>query len=290
MKSTALGFAVFSACIFAIAGSICADEADAIAALRQAGFNVRQTAGGTEIGFGQPEWTPEAWQRLSEITSLTTLRGTARCADNTGLQVLAKLPRLESLFLNASTFDDEGFATLAKITSLQSLALDHNQKFTGSGASALKALPSLRSLRFGGCMKFTGAGVRACGEIRQLESLQLHHVGVGDDDLPPLAKLSNLKHLFVSSQFNGRLTGAGLKNLADIQSLESLKVAEFVCDDEGGLDSLVRLRGLAKLELSKLGALAADVEKLRNAMPQTAIEWTPASDEEVASYHRRAAR
>jgi hypothetical protein len=290
MKHTILVSAVFSACIFAIAGAMHADEAAAIAALRQAGFNVRQTAGGTEIGFGQPEWTPEAWQRLSEITSLTTLRGTARCADNAGLESLAKLPRLETLFLNASTFDDEGFATLARITSLRSLAFDHNQKFTGSGASALKALPNLRSLRFGGCMKFTGAGVRACAEIRQLESLQLHHVGVGDDDLPPLAKLSNLKHLFVSSQFNGRLTGAGLKSLADIQLLESLKVAEFACDYEGGLAAIVRLRGLVKLELHKVGASAEDVQKLRNAMPQTAIEWMPASDEEIASYHRRAAR
>ncbi len=52
-------------------------------------------------------------------------------ADNAGLEVLARLPRLETLYLNASTFDDEGFATLAKIKSLQSLALDHNQRFTG---------------------------------------------------------------------------------------------------------------------------------------------------------------
>jgi len=87
-----------------------ADEAAAIAALRQAGFNLKQAAGATEMGFGQPEWTPELWQRLGEITSLTTLRGTARCADNAGLEVLAKLPHLETLYLNASTFDDQGDA------------------------------------------------------------------------------------------------------------------------------------------------------------------------------------
>ncbi len=230
MKSSTLWFAAFLNVALGLAWPIHADEADAIATLRQAGFNVRQTAGGTEIGFGQPEWTPETWERLSEITSLTTLRGTARCADNAGLQVLARLPRLETLFLNASTFDDEGFATLAKIKSLRSLAFDHNHKFSGSGVAALKALPHLRSLRFGGCMKFTGEGVRACAQITQLESLQLHHVGVGDKDLPPLARLPNLKDLFVSSQFNGRLTGAGLENLAQIQTLQSLKVAEFVCD------------------------------------------------------------
>ena len=40
--------------------------------------------------------------------------GTARCADNAGLEVLTKLPRLETLYLNASTFDDQGFAVLGK--------------------------------------------------------------------------------------------------------------------------------------------------------------------------------
>ena len=62
-------------------------------------------------------------------------------------------------------------------------------------------------------MKFTGEGVKAAAELVQLESLQLHHCGVGDDDLPPLARMPNLKSLFVSSQFNGRLTGAGMKHL-----------------------------------------------------------------------------
>jgi hypothetical protein len=44
----------------------------------------------------------------------------------------------------------------------------------------------------------------------------LHHCGVGDDDLAPLAGMPKLKGLFVSSQFNGRLEDAGLKHLAQI--------------------------------------------------------------------------
>lgn len=265
------------------------DEAAAIAALRQAGFQVRQAAGTTEFGFGQPEWTPELWQRLGEVASLTTLRGTAKCADDAGLAVLAQLPRLETLYLNASTFDDDGFAVLAKITSLKSLAFDHNGKITGRGAAALKALPNLRSLRFGGCMKFTGEGVKAAAEIVQLESLQLHHCGLGDDDLAPLTKMPNLKSLFVSSQFNGRLTEAGLRHLAQIPTLESLKVSETVVPYAGGLEVLTRLSQLKKLELDKVGASAEDIEKLRAAMPHTEIKWTAASDEQVDQFRRRAA-
>lgn len=266
-----------------------ADETAAVAALRQAGFNVKQTAEATEIGFGQPEWTPETWCLLSEITSLTALRGTAKCADNAGLEVLAKLPRLETLYLNGSTFDDDGFVVLAKIKSLRSLAFDHNGTFTGSGAAALTSLPNLRSLRFGGCMKFTGDGVNASAELVQLESLQLHHCGTGDADLVPLAGMPSLKSLFISSQFNGRFTGAGLKHLAQIQTLESLKLAETVVAYEGGLDALTRLGRLTNLELVKIGASAADIEKLRAAMPQTEILWTAASDEEINQFHRRAA-
>ena len=264
-------------------------EAEAIAALREGGFKVRQAARTTEIGFGQPEWTPELWRQLSQITSLKTLRGTAKCADNAGLEVLAKLPRLETVFLNASTFDDEGFATLAKIQSLQTLALDHNARITGRGAAALKALPHLRSLRFGGCMKFSREGFQASAELVQLESLQLHHCGIGDEDLAPLVTMPKLTSLFVSSQFNGRLTDAGLKHVVQIQTLESLKLAEFVVTSEGRLDVLTKLGRLKTLELFKVGVAAADVEKLRAAMPETEIKWTAASDEEIAQFHRRAA-
>ena len=289
MKGICLLAAVFANVSIWIALPVRADEASAIAALREAGFKAKQAAGGTEIGFGQPEWTPELWRRLGEIPSLTALRGTAKCADNAGLEVLTKLPRLETLYLNASTFDDQGFAALAKMRSLQSLSLDHNARFTGRGVAALKALPNLRSLRFGGCMKFTGDGVKAAAELAQLESLQLHHCGVGDDDLAPLAGMPKLKSLFVSAQFNGRLTDAGLKHLATIQTLESLKLAEFVVTSEGGLDVLTKLSRLKTLELLKVGVSAADIEKLRAAMPTSEIKWTPASDEEIAQVHRRAA-
>jgi len=53
---------------------------------------------------------------------------------------------------------------------------------------------------------------------------------------------------------------------------------------------LLRLGSLKKLELHKVGTSAADIEKRRAAMPKTDIEWTPASDEDIARFHRRAAR
>jgi hypothetical protein len=84
MKNSHLLTAVLANVIVWMALPVQADEAAAIAALRDAGFKVKQAAGTTELGFGQPEWTADLWQRLLEITSLTTLRGTAKCADNAG--------------------------------------------------------------------------------------------------------------------------------------------------------------------------------------------------------------
>ena len=80
-----------------------------------------------------------------------------------------------------------------------------------------------------------------------------------------------------------------MKHLAAIQTLESLKLAEFVVTSDGGLDVLTKLIRLKTLELFKVGVSAADIEKLRAAMPTIAIKWTPASDEEIAQFHRRAA-
>lgn len=58
---------------------------------------------------------------------------------------------------------------------------------------------------------------------------------------------------------------------------------------EGGLNVLTKLSQWKTLELYKVSVSAADIETLRAEMPKTEIESTPASDEEVAEFHRRAA-
>ena len=138
-------------------------------------------------------------------------------------------------------------------------------------------------------MRFTGEWVKASAELVQLESLQLHHCGVGDRDLHPLTGMPNLKSLFVSSQFNGRFTSAGMKHLAQIQTLESLKMAETVLTFEGGLEALVKMKRLKKLELDKVGISETDLVKLRAAMPQVEIKRTAASEKEITQFNRRIA-
>ena len=262
-------------------------QTDAASALRSAGFSLKdkdQTI--IEIGWGKAEWTPELWQRLPELKDLTTLRGTAKCADTAALEVLTKLPKLESVYLNASTFDDAGFAVLARAPALTSISLDHNQTFTGAGVSALKSKANLRTLRFGGCMKFNVEGVKACGQLTQLESLQLHHVGVSDDDLKHLAGLVNLKSLFLSAQFNGRLSDAGLAPLPALKNLETLKLAEMVLTADG-LKQLVALKALKTLTLEKIGITEQDIAKLKVTLPDVKIEWTPASADDAAMAMKR---
>lgn len=113
-------------------------------------------------------------------------------------------------------------------------------------------------------MKFTGDGVKAAAELVQLESRQVHQCGAGDHDLAPLAGMPQLTSLFVNSQFNGRLTDAGLKHLARLQTPASLELAEFVVASEGGLNVLTKLSRLKTLELFKVGvSRAASAKKPR---------------------------
>ena len=262
-------------------------QTDAAAALRNAGFNLKdKDTAIIEIGWGKAEWTPELWQRLPELKELTTLRGTAKCADTAALEVLTKLSKLESIYLNASTFDDAGFAVLARVPALSSIALDHNQTVTAVGVSALKNKATLRALRFGGCMKLNAEGVKACGQLMQLESLQLHHVGVTDDDLKHLVGLTNLKSLTLSSQFNGRLSDEGLVHLTALKSLETLKLAEMVLTLDG-LRKLSALKTLKTLTLEKVGITEQDISLLKAALPEVKIEWTPASAEDAAMAVKR---
>ncbi|HSI61859.1 MAG TPA: hypothetical protein VLE43_02035, partial [Candidatus Saccharimonadia bacterium] len=200
-------------------------EPETVAALRSAQFNVKEVGGhATEIGWGKGEWTPELWNKLPELPEMALVRGTAKFADTKALEVLTKLPKLHTVYFNATTFDDTGFAVLAKCKELQSIALDHNFIINGGGASALKDLPKLKSLRFGGCTKMTSEGAKACAQLTQLESLQLFHVGAGDEDVATITPLSgNLKHFVVASQFNGKLTEAALAHIAKLKNLESLK-------------------------------------------------------------------
>ena len=94
MKVSSFLTAVFANVCIWVAPPVRADEAAAIAALREAGFKVKQAADATEIGFGQPEWTPELWPRLGEITSLNALHcKQAKCAHPT--RVLNRRERMQ---------------------------------------------------------------------------------------------------------------------------------------------------------------------------------------------------
>jgi hypothetical protein len=267
-------------------------EPEIIAALRDGQFNVKEVGGkATEIGWGKGEWTPELWNKLPELPEMSLVRGTAKFADTKALEVLAKLPKLHTVYFNATIFDDSGFAVLARCKELQSIALDHNFTISGSGAGALKDLPKLKSLRFGGCTKMTSDAAKACAQLTQIESLQFFHMGASDEDVATLLPLAgNLKHFVVASQFNGELSGAALAHLAKFKNLESLKFGEVVVSYDDGLKHLTTLKNLKKLDLDKIGASEADISKLKAAMPGCEINWTSPSAAEAERYQKSLAK
>ena len=292
VRLPARSFVLSAAALLMTAGAVHSSEPEIVGALRTAQFNVKVVQDhATEIGWGKGEWTPELWNRLPELPEMSLVRGTAKFADARALEVLTRLPKLHTIYFNATIFDDSGFAVLAKCRELQSISLDHNFTISGSGAAALKDLPKLKSLRFGGCTKMTSEGAKACAQLTQLESLQLFHVGAGDDDVAVLAPLAPaLKHFVVASQFNGKLTGKALEHLAAFKKLESLKFGETTVTWDDGLKHLAALTSLRKLELDKLGATEADIARLKAALPDCEVKWTQPSAAELDQQAKRRAK
>jgi hypothetical protein len=86
-------------------------------------------------------------------------------------------------------------------------------------------------------------------------------------ELPLLARLrnaANVKHLDLTGAVF--LGNAGLKHLAALSGLESLKLDAARMTD-AGLEHLHKLRNLKKLYLFESGSSPAGIEKLKKAIP-----------------------
>ncbi|MEE2813204.1 MAG: hypothetical protein VX945_01765 [Verrucomicrobiota bacterium] len=90
---------------------------------------------------------------------------------------------------------------------------------------------------------------------------------VGDVWLKEVAKLQNLKNLFLD---NTRITDDGLKELTKLQKLEDLSLlATEITDD--GLKDMVKMQQLKSLYLVNTKVTKAGVAELKKALPNCEI-------------------
>lgn len=227
--------------------------------------------------------------QLTDLKSLTLFGQCKGLTDET-LSYLSGLTKLEELGTDGIQVSDAGLAKFTALSSLRSLSFFHPsfgmKGFDGSGFAALKALPKLERLTVAGT-PFNDKGMAAVAEIKQLRDFRTWHTYQTQAGNESLAKLPELRSLWLGQRLRRYDGGSNAASLDDstFDVLTKLKTLESLTLDEARL-SLAALRRLKelphlkKLELRRIDIPAADIETLRAALPNVAMDWKPLTDEE----------
>jgi hypothetical protein len=259
------------------------------AVLTAKGFKVTEK-GGVITGLSVPgkDLTAEDFKSIAAIATLTQLGLEGDEVNDDNLKQLAELTGLQSMSCNGCSFGDEGFRVLAGFSKLKTLALFHharsNPAFTGAGLAHLAELPEFDGLTLAGA-NVGDAALLAIAKLPHLSGLRLWHNTETAEGLKALSAMTSLRKLTVGQRLAGRppkpasLCDAALPELAKIAGLEELSLQEARL----GGEALLALKGLPKLKkltVSQVDTPAADIEKLRAALPGVTIEWKPLTEEQ----------
>lgn len=186
-------------------------------------------------------FTPVMAATLGEMRELQLLnmdfgssRGTTRGAARECLSAVGKLTQLERLRLNISTTNLHDLAQLSGLKNLKSLAI---------------VVPQVGAIGEAGGAGKSGVGAGALAQLPllpALEELDLHAVTLSAQDLVPIAALSRLQSLNLCWTSIG---GAGLRDLAPLQSLERLAIDEDMAT-AAAFESFVAMKGLRIIHIA----------------------------------------
>jgi len=211
----------------------------------------------------------ESMQHITKMRSLEMLRP-PKGLTNRGLFYIARMGSLKRLYLQESRVSNVGVnRCLPKLTELEELSL-FCPSVNDEGLEFLKDMPKLvyLSLRSG---NFTDAGmvhVRKCPPLRiidlmylpitdagiknltghpGMENIRLNYTEVTDRGLGYLKTMPNLKKLTIEKRGpQDLITDTGMMHLAQIDSLEHLRLPNFGITEQG-LSHVTRLKNLKYL-------------------------------------------
>jgi hypothetical protein len=234
---------------------------------------------------GKVPLTADDYAAVGKLTSLVRLNLSSEIKpfDDEAAKAVGGLEKLEHFFSNGSKLTDDGYRNLAGWKSLRHFGLDHwfrpaKDVNIGPGLAHLAALPRLESIRLGGCQIGNDA-VEALSKIKTLKKLDLFHTfAVTDDGLVHLRQLPALQSIILGPQFTPRITDAALAHLAEVKSLEEIRITETWLTWEGGLRHLKALPTLKKAVFPLVLASDEDMAKLKAELPGVAVEWTKPDD------------
>ena len=237
--------------------------------------------------------TPEDLAKLAELDGVRSLRLSGDRTHFRGrhLDALTGLQELEEISFDGANLDDAAYAHFAKFPKLRRLSLFHVSQnvegFTGKGFTALQKCPALESLVVAGAYAGDEA-FKAIAGIRQLEEFRQWHNVETVKGMTFFADHPNLRALKIGQRLARRgfgqepsFVGATIGDLAEIPALEEIEIVEArLTFDE--LQPLTRLENLKKLVISKTDVPPADIERLRKDLPGVKIDFTKASEADLA--------
>ncbi|MDX1947872.1 MAG: hypothetical protein SFU86_20910 [Pirellulaceae bacterium] len=232
------------------------------------------------------------FEQIGQLKSLKRLTLYVKCnglTDET-LPLLAGLANLEELSTDGIMVSDAGLKPLGELKNLRSAAFFHisfgGPKFSGAGFAHLAELPKLRRLTVAGS-PFNDEGLAAMAKLPALEELRTWHTWQTPAGNAEIGKLKNLKTLYFGQRLRRYDGGSNALTVSDeaLAPLAGLTALESLTLDEArltyaGLARFAELPNLKKLSLQRCDIPAADLEKLRAALPKVMVEWKPLTDEE----------
>lgn len=267
--------------------------------LRKAGAEVTLSKDGVATAVRVDDlknFTDKEFEILGRLAHLKMLSTSGEQLNDKTLSYLTGLVELEDLSTNAAKFSDDGLWQLALLTNLKQIKFFHTSlrqtNFTGRGFAQFTELKNLRRLTVAGC-PFNDEGMAAVGKLTQLENFRTWHTYQTEAGNEHLKQLTNLKSLMLGNrlrQYGGKpnphsLTDKTLDTIAELKSLDTLTLTE----QNFSLDALLKLKqlpNLTRLDLSQVDLKETDLEKLREALSKTKIDFKPMTAEDRARLER----
>jgi hypothetical protein len=198
------------------------------------------------------------WKMLKRLN----LRGT-RVANGT-LEIVSRLPQLESLDIANTQVTDNGMDQLIALTNLKELALGRS-RVGEAELGFLRMLPTLTSLDL--------SGARPLPPDMSLARRAPTVPPIPGKTIEALAQLKDLRKLKLG--YSG-VSAGDLKTLSSLENVERLGLEECPRVDDAAAAELAHWKGLKYLDLQATHMTAQGVEALRKAKPGLNILFTPA--------------
>jgi cellulose synthase/poly-beta-1,6-N-acetylglucosamine synthase-like glycosyltransferase/Leucine-rich repeat (LRR) protein len=203
-------------------------------------------------------------QILASAPKLNYLDAFGTNITDASLASLQNKQGLQALFLGGTQTSDVGLSSLQKLNNLEELDLEGTQ-ITDAGLQNLKGM-KLVILKLGKT-RIAGPGLTNLSGLAGLRILDLSGTSVNDDSLTALAKLGQLRTLFLSGT---RVTSKGMKQLQGAPQLVELHLEATEVGDAGA-ELLAALGNLQRLNLNETPVTNDGLKHLKRLTKLTAL-------------------